>query len=153
MCLSVAKLDADELMQSLKKLASPETFNAALEKPLTDACLSVVADAKRNCPVEDGTLRNSITYSVEEEADGNLAGYVGSNLDYAPYVHQGTGIYALEGNGRKQVPWTYYSEKDGKFHSTSGLKPTPFLQDAIDNEKDNIIQYFNQFIAELGRKL
>ena len=146
-------IEADEVILKLEKLASQKVLNAAMEQPLEKACLSVVADAKRNCPVEDGTLRNSITFSVEEEADGNLAGYVGSNLDYAPYVHQGTGIYALEGNGRKQVPWTYYSEEDGKFHSTSGLKPTPFLQDAIDNEKDNMLQYFNQLIAELGRIL
>lgn len=56
-----------------------------------------------------------------------MAGYVGSNLEYAPYVHQGTGIYAKDGNSRKQVPWVYYSEKDGQRHVTKGTKPRPFL--------------------------
>lgn len=148
----MAKLEADEVLNNLKKITSPSVFYDAAEASMEEACLRIVADAKRKCPVRTGTLRNSIDYAVEEE-DGNLAGYVGSNLEYAPFVHQGTGIYAIEGNGRKEVPWTYYSEKDGQFHSTSGMKPTPFLQDAINEDQDSLIEYFNDFLTELGRRI
>lgn len=120
------RTDADEVLTNLKRLADTKVLHAAVEPGLEKACLRVVADAKRNCPVDKGTLCNTIQYSIEEEGE-TLAGYVGSNLEYAPYVHQGTGIYAKDGNGRKQVPWVYYSEKDGKRHVTSGSKPRPFL--------------------------
>ena len=41
--------------------------------------------AKRLCPVDTGRLRNSITHTTEE----NTA-YVGTNVEYAPYVEMGT---------------------------------------------------------------
>lgn len=41
--------------------------------------------AKRLCPVDTGRLRNSITHTQSE----NTA-YVGTNVEYAPYVEMGT---------------------------------------------------------------
>jgi HK97 gp10 family phage protein len=45
--------------------------------------------AKRECPVDTGRLRNSITHQVEV---GNLSGkaYIGTNVEYAEYVELGT---------------------------------------------------------------
>ena len=43
--------------------------------------------AKRLCPVDTGRLRNSITHAVEESEQ---AAYIGSNVEYAPYVELGT---------------------------------------------------------------
>lgn len=145
-------IDDQEVLNKLERLSRGGVLKDAMEEPLTKACLKVENDAKRNCPVQTGTLRNSITHTIEDEGE-TLAGYVGSNLEYAPYVHQGTGIYALEGNGRKEVPWFYFSEKDGKLHSTRGSKPNPFLQDAIDANRQTIIEYFDSFLSELERRL
>lgn len=39
--------------------------------------------AKDECPVDTGTLRNSITNQVDET---EKAVYVGTNVEYAPYV-------------------------------------------------------------------
>ena len=41
--------------------------------------------AKHKCPVDTGRLRNSITHVVDAEA-----AYVGTNVEYAPYVELGT---------------------------------------------------------------
>ena len=41
--------------------------------------------AKMKCPVDTGRLRNSITHT----SDGKSA-YVGTNVEYAPYVEYGT---------------------------------------------------------------
>jgi HK97 gp10 family phage protein len=41
--------------------------------------------AKRLCPVDTGRLRNSITHTV----NGDIA-YIGTNVEYAPYVELGT---------------------------------------------------------------
>lgn len=102
------------------------------------ACFVVESEAKRNCPVDMGQLRASIASEVKVTEDG-ITGYVGSNLDYAPYVHNGTGIYALDGSGRK-TPWGY-EVKAGKykgFHWTHGQKPNQFLEKAKLAKKDSI---------------
>lgn len=51
-----------------------------------------VGFAQNDCPVDTGRLRGSISYSVEGEEC-----YVGTNVNYAPYVEFGTGIYAETG--------------------------------------------------------
>ena len=139
--MSSVLVNAKEVLQKLNlfKQKLPERTREGMEK----VCLKVEADSKKNCPPSiTGNLRASITHKVVDEEDGEIAGYVGSNLDYAPYVHQGTCIYAIEGNGRKQVPWSYYDERKGEWQSTEGIKPTPFIQMAIDENMDDIINYF-----------
>lgn len=128
-------------------------FGAAKEKiiqnemaAMTKACMKVEHDAKENCSGRGvGTLRSSITNQVNLE-DNSVVGYVGSNLDYAVYVHQGTGIYAKEGNGRKEVPWVY-QDAEGNYYSTKGQKPNPFIQDAIDSNRDTILRFFAEVLG------
>lgn len=44
--------------------------------------------AKEDCPVDTGLLRNSITYALAGQAPAaaDHAVYVGTNVEYAPYV-------------------------------------------------------------------
>lgn len=109
-----------------------------LEKALTDAALVVEAKAKVNAPVVSGNLRRSISHSVNyPEAT------IGSNVDYAPYVEKGTGLYAADGNGRKEVPWVYVGA-DGQGHQTSGSHPQPFLEPAVQQSRQDILNCFNK---------
>lgn len=48
--------------------------------------------AKRLCPVDTGRLRSSITHELRQER-GVPVVRVGTNVKYAVYVHEGTGIY------------------------------------------------------------
>lgn len=99
-------------------------------KKMTKACLIMEAVAKQKCPVDMGILRASISNEVEVSSTA-IVGRIGSNLEYAPYVHNGTGIYAKDGSGRK-TPWTY-KVRSGKykgFHITAGQRPQPFLEEA-----------------------
>lgn len=54
-------------------------------KVLQDAALIVEGNAKRRSPVRTGNLRRSITNRVED-----TEAFVGTNVEYAPYVHYGT---------------------------------------------------------------
>lgn len=102
------------------------------------ACLVVENQAKRDCPVDTGALRASINHEVELESDA-IVGRIGSNLEYAPYIHNGTGIYAINGDGRK-TPWSY-TIKSGKYkgkHFTVGQRPKPFLKNAVISSKGRI---------------
>lgn len=81
--------------------------------------------AKDLCPVDVGTLQNSISHAVDE---GEQAAYIGSDLEYAPYVELGTGIYA-DGGGGRPTPWVYQDAK-GNWHWTRGNPAQPFLKPA-----------------------
>lgn len=48
--------------------------------------------AKETCPVDRGRLRSSIAARLDV-VDGRPACVVGTNVEYAAFVHEGTGIY------------------------------------------------------------
>lgn len=122
------------------KLESIRDFDVT--KPLTKAGLLVEAEAKRNCPVDTGNLRSSI----KSEVNGNTA-TIGTNVEYAPYVEFGTGLFAIHGDGRQDVPWVYRDD-DGNYHSTVGIQPQPYLLPALDDNRDAIKNIFQEAIKE-----
>jgi HK97 gp10 family phage protein len=62
-----------------------KAFEQATERALEKIGLVAEGYAKKLTPVDTGRLRNSITHEV----DGNDV-YIGSNVEYAPYVELGT---------------------------------------------------------------
>lgn len=138
------EIDDKQLQDSLAALikSTPENVREAL----TNAALAVEAEAKERCPVGDtGNLRASISSDVIS-TDGNYVARIGSGLEYAPYVHQGTGLFAKDGNGRKNVPWTYYDDKLQRLIQTKGQKPQPFLEDAADAVRPELLTYFSNIL-------
>ena len=113
-----------------------------IQKPLEQACLLVENQAKENAPVQTGYLRRSITHEI----NGN-EGIIGTNVEYAPYVEFGTGLFSSQGDGRKDVPWRYQSA-DGSWHTTSGQNPQPYLQPALLENKKNIEKIFKDTLKE-----
>ena len=74
-------------------------------------------ESKAICPVDDGTLRASITHQVEENTV-----YIGSNVEYASWVHEGTG------------------KMDGR----------PFISDAVFQNMDRLVKPFENLLNEQG---
>lgn len=109
-----------------------------MSRKMDKACLVVESQAKQNCPVDIGILRASITSETEVTAR-EIVGRVGTNEEYGPYVHNGTGIYAKDGNGRK-TPWGYTirAGKHKGFHWTQGQRPQPFLENAKLEKKSAV---------------
>jgi hypothetical protein len=53
---------------------------------------NILNAARIGCPVDQGALRGSL-HSEPVTIDGNPGYRIGSPLEYAVYVHEGTGIY------------------------------------------------------------
>jgi HK97 gp10 family phage protein len=141
--MATVHVDADNLLKQLNDIVTqqlPEDTRKAVEK----ACLFIEGESKRNVPVGDGVLRASITHGIDAVSDG-VEGYVGAPLEYAPYVHQGTGLYAVEGHGRQEVPWKY-QDVQGNWHSTSGMKPIPFIQMTIEQHRQKIMNFLSEVL-------
>lgn len=81
--------------------------------------------------VDTGRLRNSITHA-EDMSDNSV--YIGTNVEYGVWIEVGTGIYASDGQGRKDA-WAF-KDKNGKWHLTRGVKPVHYLQDAATNHSE-----------------
>ena len=97
----------------------------------------VAEKAKEKVGVGTGALRAD-TRSLGVEIVGDEGrGSVGNSLEHAIYHHQGTGIYAVNGDGRK-TPWVYEDPKTGEKIYTRGSKPNPYLKDTIEQEQSTI---------------
>ena len=115
-----------------------------IEREVEKGALKIADTAKMNCPVDTGHLRESIHSDVEWQGN-TCIGIVGTNVEYAPYIEYGTGIYATNGNGR-QTPWVY---KDAKgWHTTRGMMAQPFMYPAFYATKDAV---FREIVENIGR--
>lgn len=62
-------------------------IDSAIGAALEEIGLLAENYAAKKCPVDTGNLRGSITYEVDA---GDNAVYIGTNVEYAPYVELGT---------------------------------------------------------------
>ena len=126
--------------------------NGAVAKDLMKRCARVESRAKRNVSgiggsgpkrVDTGHLRGSIKHQLVFRPEG-LSVRVGTNVYYARFVHDGTGIYGpkrmvIKPKRAKALVWRSqkYGQKSGKFRgfvvvkSVKGMRPNPFLAAAL----------------------
>jgi hypothetical protein len=103
--------------------------------------LTVEAEAKRQVPVRTGTLRRSITSVVESAGE---RGRVGSNLRYALWVHEGTGLYGpkhhvivIVPRAKKALFWKGARHPVRRVNHP-GIKGQPFLRNALATSRDSL---------------
>lgn len=134
---SVRVEGVDDVLEAMEGLADSTVWEQALKR----ACSLVERTAKQNAPKGNGDLRRSITSRIERDGE-DLIGVVYTPLEYAPYVEYGTGLFAVNG-GRKDVPWNYQDDK-GEWHTTSGQHPQPFLEPALNENREEIIRILRE---------
>ena len=134
--MSIEVIGLQVILNKLNQLENTENLDGAIGK----ACALVERSAKQKAPKGDGDLRRSITSKVDS---GKHKGTVFTPLEYAPYVEFGTGLFAENGNGRKEVPWHYKDEK-GKWHTTKGQKPKPYMRPALKENRDKILKLIKE---------
>lgn len=130
---------ASEASDNLRKLAK-ELDSVYIKKALTKACAIVRNDAVNLAPHDTGALQRSIDFDISPDG---TKGVIYSNLEYAPYVELGTGIYATKGGGR-DTPWSYESH-DG-WHTTRGMRAQPFLEPAVQQNTTKIRECFEDLL-------
>ena len=101
--------------------------------------------AKKQCPVDTGELRSSISHLVDED---QKAVYIGTNSEYGPYVELGTGIYA-EGGGGRPTPWVYQDSK-GDWHTDLSSNRSLKMAD-YKTAKDTILRQAEEMAEILAK--
>lgn len=130
--------DISEVLKNLEHLTDKQVEDSSA-KAMNKVIMLVKREATKKCPVDDGPLRASITAKTTRRKSG-VSGCVFTNMEYSPYVHNGTGIYAKDGSGRK-TPWSY-KHKNGRWIRTKGQKPNPFLDSAVTENLNEIRTLF-----------
>lgn len=75
--------DAEKI---LKKFNNTATVEKDVSKLIKNTLHNIERDAKKQCPVDTGRLRGSITTNIIS----TYSGEVGTNVEYADYVNSGT---------------------------------------------------------------
>lgn len=113
-------LGALALQQTFESLADADNYDASLSR----ITLQIERDAKRNAPVDTGNLRASLSSEVRREGADKIAGYVGTNVKYAPFVEMGT----------------------------SRMGAQPFLRPAVEENRETIEDELGATIEELSNE-
>jgi bacteriophage HK97-gp10 putative tail-component len=125
--------------------------NGAVAKDMLRRAIRVQGAAKKNLNdtprrIDTGRLRASITYELSL-AGRRWRARIGTNVEYARYVHDGTGLYGprhqyIVPRNRKVLRWVSRGAgKSGKGGYTyamrsSGFPGNPFLRNALKAVKD-----------------
>lgn len=122
--------------------------NGAVVKDMIKRLLRVEAAAKKNLDndprrIDTGRLRTSIRYELK--IAHTVIGRVGTNVKYARWVHDGTGIYGphstrIYPKTKKALKWksgTHGTSKGGYVFAkyTLGMRPNRFLRNAMKAAK------------------
>lgn len=136
-------VEGTDVQKNISKFAV--NMKDAMKVAMRKACTEVESVAKRKCPTGEAggndtvPLRQSITHEVRPEGE-KVVGIVGSGLEYAVYVHEGTGIKSRTGMGRTyDLPWSYQDDR-GQWHTTSGQEAQPFLEEAYNESRERVMQ-------------
>lgn len=135
--MSITIENLDIVLEAIENLKDTSQIQGILQQ----SCLLVERSAKQRAPKGTGELRRSIESKVE-----GLEGTVFTPLEYAPYVEYGTGLFA-ENGGRSDVPWRY-KDDEGKWHTTSGMKPHPYMRPALNENRQKIINLFKEGLTK-----
>ena len=104
----------------------------------------IEAQTKQNTKVDTGKTKGSFEHKVDAD---KMEVQIGSRYKNALWEELGTGIYALNGDGRKNK-WVYRTP-DGKFHATVGKKPRRALYRAYNSKKNVIVREAKRRFGEL----
>lgn len=148
--LSVTVIGQEELKRAFQQ--APQLARREFSKAIASTAASIQNAAKRYAPVDQGVLRASIHTEGPTATNGNVEATVGTNITYAPYQEEGTGLYGPRKT--KIVPIhgkLLVFQKGGETifaRSDKGVRPKWYFKRA---KEENQPTFNDQMSAALGR--
>ncbi len=124
---------------------SARNFNDAIKKSLL--IIQRAATTRGRMPRDTGALASGWELNV-----GTLRGILKNKMQYAIFVHEGTGIFGpfkrpIVPKTKPFLAW----QKDGIWHfakSVRGMKARPFLQQAVTEKEEEVNKIFNEALVK-----
>lgn len=125
-------IEIPEAMLALKTSPSEPVY-----QDLQRRVLRVDAAAKALCPVDTGRLRGSIRWRIEATPD-ELIGYIGTDVKYAPFVHEGTAGGTIIRPVNKQALFWKGAAHPVASVTRGATRAQPFLRDALSAANEGL---------------
>ena len=139
--INIVEDNTGQVLSELEKASARalESIGIHAEKYAKALCPVGTTESTGKKGYRGGTLRNSITHSVDA---GNKTVTIGSNVEYAPYVELGTGP-----NFTPPPEWEQINVPKGSGMGHAYVHPRPYLRPAI---QDHLDEYKNISNSELS---
>lgn len=141
-------VQVEGLKETSKRLAKlSKNCNSNIISAVNKAAGVVEASAKTNCPVDTGTLRDSIHVLPAQAKSDGISAYVHTTMEYAACVEFGTGARAVGSYPYKtETPisyspkekWVYTPDKGETFKTGFSRPAHPYLGKALHENKKNV---------------
>lgn len=95
--------------------------------------------------VDTGRLQNSISHEVFGDSQEVQ---VGTNSEYAVYVHEGTGQYAVSGGGTPKKRWVYKDKLTGETRVGVPQKPRRFIKNTIEKNINDYKEIIKEYLSK-----
>lgn len=150
--MTAFSIKIEGIAELTRRLSDPALIGAPLRRAFHKVGYVVEGAAKIGAPVDRGRLRASITSEMDSAAVPKWV-QIGTNVEYAPYVHEGRppGKFPPMDKiaawaARKGLP----AFPVARAIARNGTKPRPFLTDALDESERRIRNIFDAMIKEVG---
>lgn len=135
----------EQIAQNINKF--PEKLIPLLRKTSNKVAIVIQGEARKLSPIDTGRLRSSIAVSL---GINFLGAIVGTDVEYAEYVHEGTGphivpVEDLRGWARRKGIDPYQVQAG---IAKRGTQAQPFMEDAIKNKERDIRNIFESALNE-----
>lgn len=145
----------DSLQQRFAK--APGVTQAKLRTATHKSLVKLQGTAKQLAPVDRGTLSSSILIQPLRVSKSAVEGEVSTELDYARYMEEGTGIYGPKGTPirprtKKVLAW----KTDGTWHfarQVRGARPRWYMRGSVERNQAAIDGYYATAANEIAAYL
>lgn len=135
-------------IEGLERLvARLEDIPKDMEAKMLKAAQFIEGEAREKAPKRTGNLKGSIESKVERQGN-TITATVFTPVHYAPFQEWGSGLFAVNGDGRK-TGWAYEDELTGKTVFTRGNRPHPFLGPALRENADVVMHILQEGLKDV----
>ncbi len=149
--MSAVIIGSKELKEAFDK--SREVVNRELGKAVLKAAHQAESKAKEYAPIQYGFLRGSIYSEGPFTSVDNIYAKVGTNIEYAKWQEEGTGVYAGRGMiTPKRARILAWKDRGGQWHvarAVRGVKGKFFFKRAKEETLPKLTEYLREALTNI----
>lgn len=155
------EIDMEKVLRHVEKVL-PSQIEKAVKRSLKEATelVKTTAQQEHEYTSRTGKLeREGIMVNIDRASQAGRVYLSKRKVPYGIYQHEGTGVYGRSGRAYNVRPRAKYAlrwvSKNGfaysRGHQIRGIKPDPFLYNALNKTRRDIIRIFQRHIGNAAR--
>lgn len=151
MAYTIEIKNLDKLREAFEKM--PEVVGKELKHTVNEVGALLTETEKREAPIKSGTLRRDIAMRPF-----GFGVAVGPSMEYAFYVHEGTGLYGKRGDyiRPRKAKVLAFKGSNGQMVFTkrvAGQKPNPFVKRTVEQSEDKVNKIIDNTLENIFKTI